>query len=95
MPPLVTISSSSSGRRSRLSRDAIASRVPASPCVGAYWKALESSSAINEATRSDGNVRGSGNPPANEIRSGLASSPRMAAIPSPEPDLVRSANSHA
>src|SRR3954451_9545198 len=93
MPPLVTSSSESPGRRSR--RPRIALRVPSSPRVGAYWNSLASSSPTSSATRSAGNVRGSGKPPANEIRSGFPSKPRIAAIPSPAPARVRSANCQA
>ena len=57
-------------------RAAIASRVPASPRVGAYWKGAASperaSSCMIDAACSAGNVSGSGKPPANEIRSGFA-----------------------
>ena len=97
MPPLVTSSSPSAGRRpcSASSRAASASRVPGSPCVGAYWKATGSpaaaSSRSSSAARSAGKVDGSGKPPANEISSGSATRARIAAIPSPAPARVRAA----
>src|SRR4051794_23236192 len=95
MPPLVIMSSSSPGRRpwSDSRRPATASRVPARPCVGAYWNAAASTDCMSSATRSAGNVSGSGKPPANEIRSGFPSNPRIAMIPSPPPTRVRSASS--
>ncbi len=78
-------------------RPASAWRVPGSPCVGAYWKASASSLAANsassEATRSRGNVSGSGKPPANEIRSGMPSIASTDAIPSPTSPRVRAARS--
>ena len=99
IPPLVISSSSSAGRRpcSRSSRSASASRGPASPRVGAYWNALTSPAAANSwssaETRSRGNVFGSGKPPAKEIRSGMPSSARTEAIPSPTSPRVRAAAS--
>src|SRR5918996_279913 len=97
--PLVISSSSSAGRRpcSLWIRPARASKGPARPRVGAYWNALASPVATNSwksvETRSRGNVSGSGKPPANEITSGMPSSARTDAIPSPTSARVRAASS--
>ena len=99
MPPLVISSSSSAGRRpcSVSIRPASASSGPASPRVGAYWNACASPAAANSASsadaRSRGNVSGSGNPPANEIRFGTPRNASTAAIPSPTSPRVRCAKS--
>ncbi len=93
--PLVISSSSSAGRRpwNVSSRSANASSGPASPRVGAYWNALSSPVSVNSCSsdeiRSRGKVSGSGKPPANEITSGMPSSARTDAIPSPTSPRVR------
>src|SRR5579884_1829864 len=99
MPPLVTSSSESAGRRpcSDSILAASASRVPVSPRVGAYWKAATSpfsaSSATICAVRCRGNVLGSGSPPAKEITSGIAVSASTASMPPPTSPRVRAAKS--
>ena len=72
IPPLVTISSSSSGRRpwSRSWRSTRYSRRLGMPSHGAYWSATPASSRTSCATisssSSDGKVAGLGKPPASE-----------------------------
>src|SRR5437764_52613 len=86
--------SSTIGNARRL---ASASSGPASPRVGAYWKAdtspPDANSSSSAAARSRGNVSGSGKPPANEISPGMPRNASTCAIPSPTSARVLAANS--
>ena len=97
--PLVSMSSSSAGRRPwiRSSRSATSSRGPGRPATGAYWNGEASprsaSSRRISAIAGPGNVAGSGKPPVKEMTSSAAASERIWSSPSPAPPRVRAAKS--